>query len=62
MIIQGGQDMAVPFDVTKKLVADQKALGFNIDFQPVPNASHTAAIVEKRTELVAFIKKYMPAQ
>lgn len=62
MIIQGGQDMAVPFDVTKKLVADQKALGSNIDFQPVPNAGHTAAIVEKRPELVAFIKMHMPAK
>ncbi len=62
LIIQGTLDMAVPFAVTQSLVEGQVKLGSTIDFQPVVGASHTQAIVEKRPELVAFIKKYMPAQ
>jgi pimeloyl-ACP methyl ester carboxylesterase len=62
MIIQGTLDLAVPFPVTQSLVEAQVKLGSNINFQPVVGASHTQAIVTKRPELVAFIKKYMPAQ
>lgn len=62
MIIQGTQDLAVPFPVTQSLVEGQVKLGLTIDFQPIVGASHTQAIVEKRPELVVFIKKYMPAQ
>lgn len=62
LIIQGTLDMAVPFAVTQSLVEGQVKLGSTIDFKPVVGASHTQAIVEKRPELVAFIKKYMPAQ
>lgn len=62
MIIQGTLDLAVPFPVTQSLVQTQVKLGSDINFQPAVGASHTQAIVDKRPELVAFIKKYMPAQ
>ena len=62
MIIQGTADMAVPYDVTNALQQRLKTLGTNVTFLPVQGASHTAAIVEKNPELVAFIQKYMPAR
>lgn len=62
MIIQGTADMAVPYDVTNALQQRLKGLGTNVTFLPVQDASHTAAIVEKNPELVAFIQKYMPAR
>ena len=61
MIIQGEDDMAVPYDVTDALQKNLASLGTNVTFLPVPGASHTQAIVEKNAELVAFIEKYMPA-
>ena len=62
MIIQGEQDMAVPFAVTDALQQNLAALGTDVTFVPVPGASHTQAIVEKNADLVAFIKKHMPAK
>ncbi|MBJ9954903.1 MULTISPECIES: lipase family protein [unclassified Acinetobacter] len=60
MIIQGTADMAVPYPVTDGLQQRLKALGTDVTFLPVLDASHTQAIVEKNPELVAFIKKHMP--
>ncbi len=62
LIIQGQADMAVPYQVTDALQQGLKAKGTDVTFELVEGASHTAAIVEKRPELVAFIKKHMPAQ
>ncbi|WP_353174340.1 alpha/beta hydrolase family protein [Acinetobacter rudis] len=62
MIIQGTKDMSVPYPVTEAMYKSMKAMGTNVEFVPVVGASHTAAIVEKNSELVVFIKKHMPAQ
>lgn len=62
MIIQGKEDMAVPYDVTNALQASLKAMGTDVTFLAVDGASHTEAIVNKNDDLVLFIKKYMPAQ
>ncbi|AOA58644.1 alpha/beta hydrolase family protein [Acinetobacter larvae] len=61
MIIQGTADMAVPYVITDGLQKNLKTLGTDVTFLPVEGASHTQAIVTKNPELVAFIKKYMPA-
>lgn len=64
LIIQGTADMSVPYPVTealvKKLKDDLKSP--DITFLPVKDASHTAAIVQKNPELLAFIQKHMPAK
>ena len=62
MIIQGTNDMAVPYVVTDALQKGLKNLGTNVTFVPAQGASHTQAIVDKNPELVAFIQQYMPAQ
>ena len=62
MIIQGTNDMAVPYVVTDTLQKGLKNLGTNVTFVPAQGASHTQAIVDKNPELVAFIQQYMPAQ
>ena len=62
LIIQGTADMSVPFPVTKGLYEVMLARGSNVEFLPVPNATHTAAIVEKNKEAVEFIQKYMPVR
>lgn len=62
MIIQGEKDMAVPYQVTDLLQKGLKAKGTDVTFLLVEGASHTAAIVEKNAELVAFIEKHMPAK
>lgn len=62
MIIQGELDMAVPFVVTEALAKNLQALGTDVTFVPVAGAGHTAAIVEKNAELVAFVQKNMPAK
>ena len=62
MIIQGEKDMAVPYQVTDALQKNLKAMGTDVTFLLVEGASHTAAIVEKNPELVAFIKQHMPAK
>lgn len=62
LIIQGQADMAVPYQITQALQQNLKNKGSDVTFELVQGASHTQAIVNKRPELVAFIKKYMPAQ
>ena len=62
MIIQGEKDMAVPYQVTDALQKNLKAMGTDVTFLLVEGASHTAAIVERNPELVAFIKQHMPAK
>ena len=62
MIIQGIEDMAVPYPVTDALQKNLTALGTKVTFLPVVGATHTQAIVDKNPELVAFIKQNMPAQ
>lgn len=62
MIIQGTQDMAVPYAVTDQLQKNLKALGTDVTFLPVEGASHTEAIVKMNPELVKFIKEKMPAK
>lgn len=62
MIIQGKEDMAVPYDVTDALQKNLAALGTDVTFLGVDGASHTQAIVLKNTELVEFIEENMPAK
>lgn len=62
MIIQGKEDMAVPYDVTDALQKNLVALGTDVTFLGVDDASHTQAIVLKNTELVEFIEENMPAK
>ncbi|RYY79021.1 MAG: alpha/beta hydrolase [Moraxellaceae bacterium] len=62
LIIQGQADMAVPYQVTETLQQNLKAMGTDVTFELVAGASHTQAIVDKRPDLIAFIKKHMPAQ
>lgn len=62
MIIQGKDDMAVPYDVTDALQKRLVALGTDVTFLGVEGAGHTQAIVQKNPELVAFIEKHMPAK
>lgn len=62
LIIQGTLDMSVPYPVTEAMYKAMLAQGTNVEFLPAVGASHTAAIVEKNPELVAFIKQNMPAQ
>lgn len=63
-VVQGGQDTAVPYQVTENLVQQLNALGTTPPaiFELVPNASHTEAIVQRNAEVVAFIQNNMPAQ
>ena len=60
MIIQGTADTSVPYTVTDKLQKDLKAMGTDVTFLAVKDATHTGAIIAKNTELVEFIKKHMP--
>ncbi|MDO5542247.1 MAG: prolyl oligopeptidase family serine peptidase [Acinetobacter sp.] len=62
MVIQGEADTAVPADVTTALVENLRTMGTVVDYQLVPLAGHTQAIVERNAELVRFIKTNMPAQ
>jgi pimeloyl-ACP methyl ester carboxylesterase len=62
MIIQGEKDMAVPVQVTEQLKMKLEGFGTVVDWQMVPGASHTAAIVQRQNELVSFIEKHMPAK
>lgn len=62
MIIQGKEDMAVPYAVTNVLQAGLKAMGTDVTFLAVDGAGHTQAIVDKNPELVAFVQKHMPAK
>lgn len=60
MIIQGTEDMAVPYPVTEALQKGLKDMGTDVTFLPVVGASHTQAIVDMNPELVKFIKAKMP--
>ncbi|MCG7221639.1 lipase family protein [Acinetobacter sp. AG3] len=60
MIIQGTADTSVPYTVTDKLQQGLKAMGTDVTFLAVKDATHTGAIMEKNAELVDFIKKHMP--
>lgn len=62
MIIQGTEDMAVPYYVTEKIKNEYLRLGTNVTFVPVKGASHSEAIVQKNAELVSFIQAQMPAE
>ncbi|AMW79405.1 alpha/beta hydrolase [Acinetobacter sp. TGL-Y2] len=63
-VVQGQLDTAVPYQVTQGLVQQLNALGTTppaiLDI--VEGAGHTQAIVQKNTEVVAFVKKHMPAR
>ena len=61
MIIQGTEDMAVPYYMTEKIKNEYLALGTNVEFIPVKGASHSEAIVQENQRLVDFIKANMPA-
>ncbi|WP_353160176.1 alpha/beta hydrolase family protein [Acinetobacter guillouiae] len=60
MIIQGTADTSVPYTVTYALQEGLKAMGTDVTFLAVKDATHTGAIMAKNTELVEFIKKHMP--
>lgn len=62
-VVQGKLDTAVPYQVTEALVANLNAMGSTpqVVLDIVEDATHTQAIVKKNTEVVAFIKKHMPA-
>lgn len=63
LVIQGEKDTNVPYVVTEDVVANLKKLGSeNVDLILVPDASHKDAIVWRNDDLVAFIKKNMPAK
>lgn len=63
LIIQGDKDTNVPLIVTEELVTELVDLGSsNITLSKVPDAFHRDAIMWRNDELVAFIKKYMPAK
>ena len=62
LVIQGKEDLAIPYQVTQGLVAQLKAMGTDVHLELVEDAGHTEAIVMKRAELLQFIKTHMPAQ
>lgn len=61
MIIQGTEDMAVPYYMTEKIKNEYVALGSDVQFIPVKGASHSEAIVQENQRLVNFIQANMPA-
>ena len=63
-VVQGARDAAVPYQVTTALVENLNALGSSpkVILDVVEGAGHTEAIVQRNTEVVNFIKKYMPAK
>lgn len=61
MIIQGTEDMAVPYYMTEKIKNEYVTLGTNVQFIPVKGASHSEAIVQENQRLVDFIQANMPA-
>lgn len=62
MVIQGEADTAVPAAVTTALVDNLREMGTMVEYELVPGASHTQAIVQRNAELVRFIQTHMPAQ
>lgn len=62
MIIQGTNDMSVPYTVTQAMAKKMEGLGTEVTFVTAAGESHTGAIVAKNAELVAFIKEHMPAK
>ncbi|WP_323843895.1 alpha/beta hydrolase family protein [Acinetobacter indicus] len=62
MVIQGEADTAVPAAVTTALVDNLREMGTTVEYELVPGASHTQAIVQRNAELVRFIQTHMPAQ
>lgn len=61
MIIQGTEDMAVPYYMTEKIKNEYVALGSDVEFIPVKGANHSEAIVQENQRLIDFIKSNMPA-
>lgn len=60
MIIQGTEDMAVPYYMTEKIKNEYVTLGTHVQFIPVKGASHSEAIVQENQRLIDFIKANMP--
>jgi pimeloyl-ACP methyl ester carboxylesterase len=62
MIIQGKDDMAIPYFVTESLKNRLTEMGTDVTFLLVEDAGHTEAIVQRQAQLIAFIEKHMPAK
>lgn len=62
MIIQGTEDIEVPFAVTDVLQQKYRSMGVDVTFVPAEGAIHTQAIVDKNNDLLTFIQSKMPAQ
>lgn len=61
MIIQGTEDMSVPYPITNALRTKYEGLGVNVSWVPVSGATHTQAIVQANDKLLRFIQDRMPA-
>lgn len=62
LVIHGEMDTHVPLAVTEEMVAGLIELGSpNVQLIKVPDAAHRDAIVWRNNDVVAFIKKHMPA-
>lgn len=61
MIIQGTEDMSVPYPITDALRTKYEGLGVDVSWVPVPGATHTQAIVQANGQLLRFIQSHMPA-
>lgn len=63
LVIHGEMDTNVPISVTEEMVAGLIDLGSsNVQLIKVPDAAHRDAIVWRNNDVVAFIKKHMPAR
>ncbi|MCP0917837.1 alpha/beta hydrolase [Acinetobacter indicus] len=62
MIIQGTEDMSVPYPITDALYQKYKKMDVDVVFEPVLGATHTQAIVQANDKLLKFIQTYMPAK
>lgn len=55
LIIQGDADTTVPVQLTNKLFNDMRALGTTVNYQVLPNKTHTTAFTDSLPEVLGFI-------
>ena len=56
MIIQGSADTTVPKPLTDKLVNDMMQLGTRVNYQVLPDKTHTSAFTDSLPEVFGFIQ------
>jgi pimeloyl-ACP methyl ester carboxylesterase len=61
LLIQGDQDMTVPVQATLGLQAKMAALGSDVSYLNVDNASHTGALDQSVNEIVNFVSQRFAA-